>query len=152
MDREDASRNGHPGPLCLPPEEFQARIMSMLEGAALALLADHIKQREAAARAVALNEIASEMKRLAALRSEVEAAQRAHKEKMDEIQRIEARAKKRAKLAARIIKRNSTAFEEIRGQIAGIMRSVRNPALASDLEGVIRMIEEVAGLDPDDSL
>ncbi len=62
------------------------------------------------------------------------------------------RAEKRVKRAARIVRRYRAAFDKIRAKLNDLIEIVDEPTtsadLASHLDGIVRMIENVADLDP----
>jgi hypothetical protein len=92
---------------------FQQRILEMLEGAAQALLADHIRERERAAQTAVLDELARQVELLGTSRQELVAAQQSFLERVQEVDNLELRARRRVRKTATIVQRYKALLEEL---------------------------------------
>lgn len=134
----NSSTNPEPNPTTAPAvgaEDCQRRLLEMLEAAARSLLADHIKQREAQVRAEVQREfdIASIPERL------------------ERLNRLERRARRRIKAADEVALRYRAVLDEVYEQLSVIIESIReNDALQSDLQSIMGQIEEALAAEPDE--
>src|SRR5262249_30511167 len=96
---------------------FEARILTMLEGAAFALLQHQIKEREDAAVAAALSQLQRERDEVAKLQGEVAAAQKAAEERLKEVENYKTRVRSRVRRAVQAANHYRKAVEEIRERL-----------------------------------
>jgi predicted phage gp36 major capsid-like protein len=122
---------------------FQGRILTMLEGAALALLADYLQERDAATKAGVLKEVQSEAQRLETLRSELERSQYAFRKERRELRIGIKRADRRVQKASRIVRKYRSTLVDMREQINGILGSVEDvfsDTVTEELEAIVRRL------------
>ena len=131
------------------PTDFERRILSMLEGAAFALLESQIREREAAARVAAAGRLQRERDEVVRLHGEVEATKEAADRRLREAKEYEERVRKRVRKAVRGARLYRRALEKVHERLDELTAAADGWGIANELEAILKLIDKAFSLDPD---